>query len=156
MNSLVSKVFLGHYSIPETLSTILDHNFQIFDTITQDAIDRLEQTKYYILVIQLVNVITNDKNTYCVVGNFRLLLCDTTLSKVLHNMEALNFSNYVDRFHLLMWIEEHQAHKDMLVYNQVDVDLLTDRREEGLYGIEVYIFSFFMINIFKYSFKKLN
>lgn len=46
MNALLSKVPLGIYEIPKALNTILDHGFQIFDTISQDEAQRLEHTRF--------------------------------------------------------------------------------------------------------------
>lgn len=36
-----------------------------------------------------------------------------------------------------MWIEEHQIHKEIQKYNQVDVLLQTHRADQGLLGVNV-------------------
>ena len=43
------------------------------------------------------------------------------MSKILHNREALNVENYVERFKFLMWLEEYEVEKELACYNQLNV-----------------------------------
>lgn len=67
----------------------------------------------------------------------RRLICEPDGSKVLSNETALNMENYADRFHFIMWMEEYQAILEIRSFDQHNISLITDRKNEKLMGINV-------------------